>query len=146
MLTHDVNTRVRFQEIDAAGIAFYPNFFGWFDLATHELIRLACGNPIRNEKGQPRHLFPIVDAGASFSAPLLFDDEIVIRSTVAELRASSLRIEHMILRDGVTIASGFEWRVHVRSDGNRIVSAPIPEDVRRGLTVGDEDLGNGSAG
>ena len=30
--------RVQWGETDAAGIVFYPNYFRWFDQATHELL------------------------------------------------------------------------------------------------------------
>src|ERR1700694_289612 len=101
--THLTRTRVRFGETDAAGIVFYPTFFAWFDTGVSGLLR-AAARPLLGEEGRPRWAVPIVEAGASFRAPLYYDDPIVIRSTVVELGTSSMRIEHAVLRDDVEVA------------------------------------------
>jgi acyl-CoA thioester hydrolase len=125
-------TRVRFGETDAAGIVFYPTFFAWFDVGTSGLFRAAAG-PMLGAGNRPRWPIPIVESGARFIAPLAFDDPIEIRSTIAELGASSLRVEHEVVRDGTVVATGFEVRVHVSFDAGRIAKAPIPDELRRAL-------------
>ncbi|GAC1421980.1 MAG: hypothetical protein NVSMB5_15390 [Candidatus Velthaea sp.] len=105
--------RVRFSETDAAGIVFYPNFFMYFDLAMHELLR---GAPV-DLAGLMRTSglgFPIRESGGSFSAPLFAEDEITIESQITEVRTRSLRVEHTIRRGSKDIARGFEVRVHAR--------------------------------
>src|ERR1700736_3359893 len=106
---HLTRTRVRFGETDAAGIVFYPTFFAWFDAGVSGLLRAAAG-PLLGAEGRPRWVVPILDAGASLSATLYSDDPIVIRSTVVELGSSSMRIEHVIVRDEAEVARGFEVR------------------------------------
>jgi YbgC/YbaW family acyl-CoA thioester hydrolase len=134
--THFTRTRVRFGETDAAGIVFYPAFFAWFDTGVSGLLRAAAG-PLLGEDGRPRWAVPIVEAGASFSAPLYYDDPIVIRSEVAELGASSMRIEHAVLRDDLEVARGFEVRVLVGyDDGGRIAARPLPQELREALADG----------
>ena len=133
--THLTTTRVRFGETDAAGIVFYPTFFAWFDLGTHGLLRAACGE-LKNPDGSPRWPLPIVESGATFLAPLRYDDEIAIRSTVVELGAKSLRVEHVVTSGGVEAARGFEVRVFIRRDGARIAGAEIPQELRASLTEG----------
>ncbi len=138
--THLTHTRVRFGETDAAGIVFYPTFYIWFDVGTSGLLRAALGELLGAER-RPRWPLPIVEASARFSLPLYFDDAIVIRSTVAELGTSSLRIEHVVLRDDIEVARGFEIRVLVGYDGGRIGARPLPEEMRRALseTASSED-------
>jgi acyl-CoA thioester hydrolase len=138
--THLTHTRVRFGETDAAGIVFYPTFYTWFDVGTSGLLRAALGE-LLGADGRPRWPVPIVEASARFSVPLYFDDAIVIRSTVAELGTSSLRIEHVVLRDDIEVARGFEVRVLVGYDGARIGARPLPEEMRRALSesVSSED-------
>ncbi len=128
-------TRVRFGETDAAGIVFYPTFFAWFDLGTTTLLRAASGN-LLGDAGRPRWPVPIVESGATFRAPLYFDDLIAIRSTIVELGTSSLRIEHVVSRDGEEVARGFEVRVLIGYDGDRLGSVPIPQELRASLTEG----------
>jgi YbgC/YbaW family acyl-CoA thioester hydrolase len=128
-----LRTRVRFGETDAAGIVYYPTFFRWFDDGTHELLR-AGDAPSRNEYGAPKFPLPIVECGATFIAPLQFDEPIEIVTTVAAIGESSLRIEHEVRTpDGKTCARGFEQRVYIAQHGGRLRKAPIPEELRARL-------------
>ena len=128
-----MRTRVRFGETDAAGIVFYPTFFLWFDSGTHGLLRVGDA-PSRDTRGAPKDPLPIVECGATFLAPLQFDEEIEIVSTVASMGESSLRIEHEVRTlAGKTCARGFEQRVVVQIKDGRIAKAAIPADLRARL-------------
>jgi len=140
--THTTRTRVRFGETDAAGIVFYPTFYAWFDVGTTGLLRSASGTML-GEGGRPRWPVPIVEAGASFSAPLYYDDAIEIRTTVADLGDSSLRLEHVVVRGNREVARGFEVRVHVGYVDGRIAARSIPDDLRAALreeTSSDDEV------
>jgi acyl-CoA thioester hydrolase len=133
--THRTRTRVRFGETDAAGIVFYPTFFAWFDVGVSGLLRAAAG-PLLGADGRPRWAVPIVESGARFIEPLYYDDAIVIRSTIAELGTSSIRVEHAVERDGVECARGFEVRVLIGFEGGRLAPRPLPADLRAALSDG----------
>jgi acyl-CoA thioester hydrolase len=130
--THRTRTRVRFGETDAAGIVFYPTFYVWFDVGTTGLLRAAAGE-LRDPGGVMRWPVPIVDSGARFGVPLYFDDSITIRSTIVALGRSSFRVEHVVSRGAVEVAHGFEARVLVRHEGGRLVSKPLPQELRDAL-------------
>jgi acyl-CoA thioester hydrolase len=129
-----VRTRVRFGETDAAGIVYYPSYFAWFDSGTHELLRGDDHLARAENGGGPRYPLPIVEAGATFVAPLRFDDIIDIVSTVTELGESTVRVEHEIRTEaGVVAARGFERRVYVENTSGRLRRAPFPVDLRQRL-------------
>ena len=134
--THVTYTRVRFGETDAAGIVFYPTFFAWFDVGTTGLLRAAGAGELHNPDGSPRWPVPIVESGATFLAPLHFDDAIAIRSTVVELGTTSLRVEHVVTRGETEVARGFEVRVLIERAGARISGVAIPQELRASLTEG----------
>ncbi len=128
-----LRTRVRLGETDAAGIVFYPAFFNWFDAGTHGLLRIGV-EPSRGEGGAPKFPLPIVECGATFIAPLAFDEEIDIVSTVAAIGESSLRVEHEVRTlAGKTVARGFEQRVFIAVRDGRIGKARIPDELRAHL-------------
>ena len=133
--THRTHTRVRFGETDAAGIVFYPTFFVWFDLGTTGLLRAAAGE-LCDADGTMRWPVPIVESGARFNAPLYFDDPITIRSTIAAVGRTSLRVEHVVLRGAVEVAHGFEARVLIRHEGGRLAPAALPQELRDALADG----------
>ncbi len=130
-----LRTRVRFGETDAAGIVYYPTYFQWFDTGTHGLLREGDA-PGRDERGAPKHPMPIVECGATFLAPLQFDEEIEIVSTAAKIGESSLRVEHEVRTlSGATVARGFEQRVYVAFTDGKLGKAPIPADLRARLEI-----------
>lgn len=130
-----LRTRVRFGETDAAGIVYYPTYFTWFDTGTHGLLRDGDA-PGRDKRGAPQHPLPIVECGATFLAPLQFDEEIEIVSTVATMGESSLRVEHEVRTlSGTIVARGFEQRVYIAFADGKLGKAPIPADLRRRLDI-----------
>jgi YbgC/YbaW family acyl-CoA thioester hydrolase len=128
-----LRTRVRFGETDAAGIVYYPTYFTWFDSGTHGLLRFG-EEPGRDERGAPKFPLPIVECGATFKAPLQFDEEIEIVSTVVAMTETSLRVEHEVRTlTGKVCATGFEQRVFVTLQSGRPAKAPIPPELRARL-------------
>ena len=119
--TSKTELRVRWGETDAAGIVFYPNYFVWFDVATHELLR---GHKVKGFG------FPIIESGANFHSPLFPDDLITVETVVVDIRTKALRLEHTIRRRETLIATGFEARVFVKLLENGIEPAPIPDELR----------------
>lgn len=129
-----MNVRVRWGEADAMGIVFYPNFFAWFDQAAHELLR-GPGTSMASLMERGGYAMPIIESGARFNAPAFYDDDLVVISTVTNLGSRSFRLEHVVERDGTTIAKGFEIRVLARrhASGGRLEVERIPDDVRAWL-------------
>ncbi len=132
MIAHQFIVKVRWSEADPAGIVFYPRFFEWFDLATEALFE-SVGMPWPTLF--PKHGIvgvPIVESGARFVAPVRYGDEVVIRSTVTEVRQKTFRVEHEISVKGTRCATGFEIRAWVglpERPGGRLHARPFPQDV-----------------
>jgi YbgC/YbaW family acyl-CoA thioester hydrolase len=124
--------RVQWGDTDTAGVVFYPNYFRWFDHATHELFRgleetvasLAAAGIV----------LPIIETHGRFLAPLVYDDEILIASRVSEVRTRAFRVEHVVTQGSRTVADGYEVRVWVRiGEGGTIVPQPIPSEWKQRL-------------
>jgi acyl-CoA thioester hydrolase len=125
---------VQFGETDAAGIVFYPNYFRWFDEASHELLRYS-GYSIAAmiERG---YAVPIVECHARFLTPLTLDDEFELVSRVGEVRNRAFRVDHEIRRGDELVCEGYEVRMWVRfaTLNAGIVAEPIPPELRNLLT------------
>ncbi len=139
MFSHSSQFRVEWGETDTAGIIYYPNYFRWFDRNTHELFR-AAGMPISRLHRQG-HVHPIVESGARFWLPLLYDDQVTLATTVTELRAKTFRLEHKVSREGTPVAEGFEVRIWGRlpapGSDERLSAVAIPEEYAA-LLRGDQ--------
>ena len=133
---HTTTLPVRWGDVDAAGIVFYPRFYEWYDLGCENLFT-ALGLPW--PRLFPEHGIvgvPIVEAGARFSSPARYGDTLVIRAVVAWVKERTFRMEYEISVDGRACASGFEVRAWVKrpaSPGGRLEAVAIPEDVARRL-------------
>src|SRR5437667_12818553 len=94
MVSHAIEHKVRWSEVDPAGIVFYPRFFEWFDLATEALFD-SLGLPLVEIFPKYRVVgVPIVESGARFTSPVRYGDHVRIRSTVTEVKEKTFRVEH----------------------------------------------------
>jgi 4-hydroxybenzoyl-CoA thioesterase len=76
--------------------------------------------------------YPMVDTRAKFAIPTRFGDDVVVESTISELRRSSFDIHHKLTKDGALAVEGFETRVWVGRDPanpDKIKSLALPPEV-----------------
>jgi 4-hydroxybenzoyl-CoA thioesterase len=136
---HATTIQVRWSDVDAAGIVFYPRFFEWYDLGCESLFG-SLGLPW--PEAFPRYGIvgvPIVESGSRFTAPARYGDVLTIRSTVAWVKARTFRMEHTISAGETLCASGFEvraWVARPEAPGGRLAARPIPDEVSRKLNGG----------
>jgi 4-hydroxybenzoyl-CoA thioesterase len=133
---HTTALTVRWGDVDAAGIVFYPRFFEWYDLGCEALFA-ALGMPW--PVLFPRHGIvgvPILESGSRFQAPARYGDTLAIRAVVAWVKDRTFRMEYEITTSGRPCATGFEVRAWVRppsSPGEPLQAVAIPGDVARRL-------------
>ena len=138
-VAHATTVQVRWGDVDAAGIVFYPRFFEWYDLGSEALFA-ALGLPW--PEAFPRYGIvgvPIVESGSRFTAPARYGDVLTIRSTVAWVKDRTFRMEHTISSGETLCASGFEvraWVARPPTPGAPLAARPIPDEVSRKLKGG----------
>jgi 4-hydroxybenzoyl-CoA thioesterase len=113
-----VEVRVRWGDCDPAGIAFYPRFFEWMDLASHALARELGVSA--DDMLPPKLLgFPLVTAQAEFLVPARLEDALEVRAWITRVGRTSFGMRHEIVRLGdplTLLARGREERVHIGQD------------------------------
>ena len=124
--------RVEFGHCDPAGIVWYPNFYEWFDAATHRLAERA-GVGLHALRAQGYLGLPLMQTGQSYHRPVRFGDEVEMHSAVVGFERRSFRVEHRLLKDGQPMMEGFEVRflgfLHP-DDPKRLRAADIPAEFR----------------
>lgn len=97
MRTTESRTRVRYKETDQMAIAHHANYVVWFEIGRTDLCREA-GFPYREieERGL---ILVVTEIVCRYRAPYLYDDEVVIRTSVAEAASRMMRFAYE-LRDG----------------------------------------------
>jgi acyl-CoA thioester hydrolase len=121
---HETLLRVRYSETDKMGIVYYANYLVWFEIGRAEFCR-ARGFSYRDMEENDDAFLVVAEAYCRYKAPAYYDDELLIRTHIAELRRRSLRFGYEIVRvsDDQIIAEGETG--HVVTDGNgRVRSFP----------------------
>src|SRR5262245_5973778 len=111
MFTNRHQVTVEWGDCDPAGIVYFPNYFSYFDSAANALFLRALGlNKYQMLKTYDLVGIPAVDVGARFIVPSVFGDVVTIESAVAEIKRSSFRIQHRLLRGETLAVDGHETR------------------------------------
>lgn len=131
---------VEFGDCDPANIVFYPNYYRWFDAATHHLCKGAGLDWITLRDLYGVVGFPLVETGASYRQPASFGDHLEIESSVVECGRKTLRLRHLVRRGATLLVDGFEVRVlgeRHPDDPQRLRALEIPEKIRNALIEGE---------
>ena len=104
---HEVQLRVRYAETDQMGVVYHSNFFIWMEIGRVELMRSLGFGYKQMELEDDCHL-PVVDARCRYKAPARYDDEIVVKTWLKNIRESVIHFGYELLRaeDGSLLAEG----------------------------------------
>jgi acyl-CoA thioester hydrolase len=110
--------RVRYAETDQAGVVYHSNYLIWFEVGRVELCR-DYGFNYRDMETEADALLPVIEARVSYRAPARYDDEIVVRTRIIELRSRLIGFAYEILRanDGTLLAEGQTRHVVMNREG-----------------------------
>ena len=136
---HETTIRVRYAETDRMGVVYHANYLVWFEIGRTEYCR-ARGFSYREMEESGSAYLVVAESYCRYKAPAFYDDELIVRTHITELRRRSVRFGYEILRatDGLIIAEGETG--HVVTDGNGRVKS-MPEHYRDLLSaVPEEDI------
>jgi acyl-CoA thioester hydrolase len=115
------------------GVVYYANYFAFFEAARVELLRdLGLSYREFEERGA---VAAVVEATCRYRAPAHFDDLLLIRTRLVDLKRASFAFEYEIVReeDGLLIALG--RTSHACLDRQSLRPVGLPEDARRVLAL-----------
>lgn len=130
--------RISFGDCDPAGIAFYPNFYRWFDEAVHALMDQIGWSWRRTAKEMGWLGLPCAQASASFIRPVTHGQAIRVETRVVGFEPRRIVFLHRVFRDDTLLCEGEEKRfvgVPHPDDPDRVRAIDAPEDLRRVLTT-----------
>ncbi|MCU1305348.1 MAG: 4-hydroxybenzoyl-CoA thioesterase, partial [Acidobacteriaceae bacterium] len=103
----ETRLRVRYAETDQMGVVYHANYFVWFEVGRVELLR-QLGFSYRDMEQNDQCFIAVVDARCRYKAPARYDDEIVVRTRLKNVRESLVHFGYELLRagDGMLLAEG----------------------------------------
>jgi acyl-CoA thioester hydrolase len=125
----EVKIRVRYAETDQMGIVHHANHFIWFEVGRVEFLR-QLGFSYREMEQKDDCCIVVADARCRYKAPAWYDDEIVVRTHLKNVRESLVHFGYELIRvsDGVLLADG--ETTHVVTD-REMRKRAIPEKYRK---------------
>jgi acyl-CoA thioester hydrolase len=128
---HETQVRVRYAETDQMGIVHHSSYLVWFEVGRSEFCR-SRGFSYREMEEDGDALLVVAESYCRFKSPAYYEDELTIRTQVAEARSRSLRFHYEIYRaaDDTLIAEG--ETLHLVTDRNHKVKT-LPEIYRERL-------------
>jgi acyl-CoA thioester hydrolase len=130
-VVNEVRLRVRYAETDQMGVAYHSNHFIWFEVGRVELLRQLGFSYKDMEQNDNCHM-PVVDARCRYRVPAVYDEEVIVRTHLKNVRESLAHFAYELLRanDGTLLATG--ETMHMAIDSNKKVTA-FPEKYMKAL-------------
>ena len=116
--------RVRYAETDQMGVVYHSNHFVWFEIGRVELLR-QLGFSYREMEQDDGCFIAVVDARCRYRAPAHYDDEIIVRTHLKNVRDSVIHFGYELVRvgDGILLAEG--ETTHIVTDAQmKMVALP----------------------
>lgn len=129
---HVTRVRVRFPETDKMGVVYHGNYFPYFEIGRTELLRDAGMAYTEIERRGLRLV--VVEAGARYFAPAVYDQQLEIRTRVSELRGARVVFSYEVTSNGTRLAEGRTSHACLGPSGRPV---RLPEDVVRLLKGAD---------
>ena len=102
---HRFALSVYFEDTDAYGIVYYANYLKYMERARSDMLR-AVGADQFAELEASGSAFAVVEVEIKYRRPARLGDDLVIVSTVEEVRASSVHIQQRVMRSDEMLTDG----------------------------------------
>jgi len=123
-VVNDALIRVRYAETDQMGVVYHSNYFIWFEIGRVELLR-QHGFSYREMELDGYNL-PVVEVRCRYKVPAQYDDTLVIRTRLVNLRPSLITFGYETIRqsDGALLAEGESIHIVVGPDKKKKIQLP----------------------
>lgn len=89
MRTVRTTLRVRYEETDRMAVAYYANYFVWFEVGRTEYLR-NIGIPYRVMEEKYHCILPVTEAFCKYRRSVEYDDEVIVETAVKDLKRKGI--------------------------------------------------------
>lgn len=109
--------KVRYAETDQMGVAYYANYFVWFEVGRSQYCN-DRGFSYRDMEQESGLFLIVAEASCRYKTPARYEDDLIIRTKIIELTRRTLRFSYAIEReDGAAVATGETLHVLINASG-----------------------------
>jgi len=137
---HDTTVRVRYAETDQMGVVYHANYLIWFEVGRVELMR-AIGFEYKTMESEDDCHIVVAEAYCNYEKPARYDEELRIRTRIAEWRNRIVKFSYEIFRDAdsVLLTTGSTTHVICGRNGRPKALPAKYRDVLLHLNVPNPD-------
>ena len=95
--THHFALRVYFEDTDVAGIVYYANYLKYMERARSDMLRCA-GIDQRAALEAGEGVYVVAEANIKYHASARLDDDLLVLSSLVQVRAASVLIHQRVMR------------------------------------------------
>jgi len=129
-MSFEIRLKVRFADVDPAGIVFYPRYFEMLNAAVEDWFA-ALGMDFATMHQTHRIGVPTVKLDTEFKAPSHLGDEVTVSLTPTHLGRSSCAVTYRIVGENGERLTANGVLVCMDLDAQK--SIPWPDDLRAGI-------------
>ena len=122
---HETRVRVRYAETDQMGVVYHSNHLIWFEVGRVELMR-EMGFSYRDMEREDGRFIAVAEVKCRYRAPVYYDEEIVIRTRLKNVRESVVVFAYELVRADTNTLLAEGETTHIVTDSNMKVAA-LPE-------------------
>ena len=113
---HRFALTVYFEDTDTAAIVYYANYLKFMERARSDMLR-AAGIDQRGAMECGEGVYAVAEANIRYLRPARLGDDLLIRSTLVQVRAASVVIRQLVFRGEEPIAEGRITAAFLTLDG-----------------------------
>ena len=125
--------KIRFGDIDRAGIVYYPRFLNYFHVSLEEFFGQELGVDYPILINEHRIGLPTVHLETDFSKPLRYGDLIEVEVGVLKIGKSSITFGYLVFKQGQNVPRIEGHNVTVCLDMETFKKRDIPDWLRQRL-------------
>ncbi|HTQ29898.1 MAG TPA: thioesterase family protein [Opitutaceae bacterium] len=122
MLQSRTQVTVRYAETDMMGIVYHANYFPWFEIGRTTLLK-EHGLPYRQLEAEGYRL-PVLEVAAKFLRPAVYDDTLVIVTTMREKPVLRIKLDYEVRRGDELLATGHSVHAFINLQGEPVRPPP----------------------
>jgi acyl-CoA thioester hydrolase len=129
----ETRIRVRYAETDHSGVVYHSNYLVWFEVGRVELCR-DYGFNYRDMEKEADAFLPVTELRVKYRAPARYDDEILIRTRIIELRSRAISFGYEVLsaEDRALLVEGETHHIVMNGQGRARAFPPKYAELMRG--------------
>ncbi len=123
MIRHETRVRVRYRDTDQMGVVYHGVYLEFFETGRTEMLRdLGMAYSSIEETG---FMLPVLEATLKMRRPALYDNHLLVVTTISKKPTARLRIDYEIFdEEGTSLVTGHTLHAFTTVDGMKPVRPP----------------------